>query len=279
MLESLWMVGTIAQHTRSRILKQAAGFAAVEVQPTELGLCAMFGSDFQEGSEDFQTEWLSWSQKPGRVLLLIPPFKITICNVPTEWEITHGQGVKSSTDLLASFLVKEVRYALHGKLKIPTQPIGQWEDFTIHTGYYHKHPNAGIFVVSCLPIWSLSVLDKKELLKNWLKEIYDLSGKPEQIIEENAFIPNNDHFTAMLHLLTGDYQDCEMAIGAATASPWFSIRPEVLEKSLNELTEQGLIKGSNLTELGHKVLYQSNFAIYAEELAKIKELNNESNRS
>lgn len=274
MTAPLWMTGTVAEHTRGRILKQAAGVSPVQECPTDFGICLMFGADFQEGTSEFQQDWLNWSQRPGRLLLLVPPFKIAACDAPVEWEIVHGQALKSPADSLANLLIKEVRYALRGKLQVPTRPAGDWGDHSIHTGYYCKHPNAGIFSVTCLPLWSLAMLDQKQPLKDWLSELYELAGQPAQEAaeEEEKFTPTHHHFAAMLYLLAEDYRDRNEALAALTRSSRFDIASEMFDRSLRELEEHGLVNGASVTERGRAALYQYGYAVYADELEAMKEM-------
>ena len=267
MVENLWMAASLAEHMRGRILRQAADFAPAQVCPDGYGLCLMFGTDFQEGTVEFKQEWLGWSQTPGRALLLVPPFKIETCPVPVAWEIVHGTAVKSADDGLANLLIKEVRYALLGRFQIPARPAGEWGDRTVHTGYYRKHPNAGIFAVTCLPLWSLALLDHKRQLRDWLEQLYELAGTPSQAVEEEAeFKPDRDHFAVMLYLLSGKYEDRATAFSALADSTLFRIEAEVFEKAIAELEAEGLVEGSRLTQRGRAALSESPFAAYADEL-------------
>ena len=69
---------------------------------------------------------------------------------------------------LAKVLAPEVAYRLTGKLQTPPLPGATWSDLSVCVGSYRLHPAAGLFAVTCLPLWSLAVLDAPEEIENWL---------------------------------------------------------------------------------------------------------------
>jgi hypothetical protein len=277
MTDNIWMTGSLLGNRRSRILVQVAGAVVTNDCPEGYGICFLIGSDFQEGAEEFRKRWLVWSQKPGRVLLLLPPFTIGKTSQPMLWEIAHKASGKSkdATPLLVKSLSSEVRYELLGKLQVATELGGEWNDYSVNTGFYRKHPNAGVFAVSCLPLWSLTVLERKHLLKAWLEELYAMAGKPsaeesQPVGTDEDFTPTPDDYAMMLHLLSAQFAHKQSALGALKESTLFRIESSVAEKSFDELAARGLITGAELSESGRVLLRQSAYAAYADELEALR---------
>ncbi|WP_414569519.1 hypothetical protein [Nostoc sp. CCY 9925] len=266
---AFWLVATLATHRRRRILQNVIAAQPVEHQLPSSGLCLIFGSDFQEAAEQQQQDWYNWSQEPGRTLLLIPPFETKKCSTPCSWEIRRSSGVKPQQDMpLLQALAPEVDYELQGQLQIASEIGGAWEDMSINTAYYRKHPHSGIFAITCLPIWSLAVLDKEQELQKWLEKIHSLAGQPVEnhTVDETAFQLKPEHFTVMLHLLSQKFADAATALTALQSSTIFSLDRNTAQTYLSDLQSQGLVRGVQLTESGIDVIRQSPYLAYAEEL-------------
>lgn len=266
----IWLAGTLSTHRRRRILQDAVGATAVEDKPLSAGLCLLFGTDFQDASEQLQHDWYNWSQEPGRTLLLIPPFETGQCTVPCEWEIQRrsGAGIQQGLPLLQA-LAPEVRYELLGQLQVATSLGGTWDDLSICTAYYRKHPHSGVFALTCLPLWSLAVLDRERELQAWLEELHSLAGTPveTEAIQTTSFEPKPEHFTVMLHLLTERFSNETAVLAALQSSPIFVMDIKEAHSCLSELQSQGLVEGVQLTEQGHDVIRASPYAAYADALS------------
>ena len=271
MIERFWLAGSLGSHRRGRVLQEVAGTAVSVVEPPDgHGLCMIFGSDFQGYDIEIQKVWTNWSQVPGRALLLIPPIKIGACAEPIKWEVTSKASVdaKDSGELLQA-LASEVRHEVRGKLQTATQLGGAWGDYAVNTAFYRKHPHAGVFVVTCLPLWSLSVLDHKDALRQWLSDLYAMAGAPAQIVEEeaDAFQPTASHYAVMLYLLSGDFGNRETALAGVRDTPIFSLDPHEAAERMLELEAAGLIEGAGLTDVARLLLSRSPYAVYAAEFA------------
>lgn len=266
---SVWLAGSLATHRRSRILQNAVGTTPLENKSVSSGLCMLFGTDFQEADTEIQQDWYNWSQSPGRTLLLIPPFATGHCAVPCKWEILRRSGARMQQGLpLVVALATEVRYELRGQLQVATHIGGSWDDLSICTAYYRKHPHSGVFAITCLPLWSLAVLDREQELQAWLDDLHSLAGMPidSEAIEPTLFEPKPAHFTVMLHLLSERFADETAALEALQNSPIFKIDIDRAHSSLTELQSQGLVEKVQLTERGQNVIRHSSYAIYAAEL-------------
>ncbi|MBD1999299.1 hypothetical protein H6G00_22250 [Leptolyngbya sp. FACHB-541] len=269
----IWLAGSLSSHRRSRILQ-----SAVEAQPTaqipEVGICLLFGTDFQEGEETSQQDWYTWTQKPGRALLLIPPFKSGSCSIPSSWQISRRSAPPAHQNLpLATTLASEVQYELQGQLQVATQLGGLWDDQSICTAYYRKHPHSGIFAITCLPLWSLSALDQATELQSWLAELYLLAGSPVEDpslpkAEEIELQP--EHYTVLLHLVSGPFANESAALAALHHSSIFAVDTDRAKACLQDAQQHGLVIGGQLTELGRDILQRSPYRAYINSLEALK---------
>ena len=272
MIDSFWLAGSLGSHRRGRLLQEAVGAAMSVAEPPEgHGLCLMFGTEFQGFDAEAQKAWVNWSQSPGRVLLLLPPLKISACAEPVKWEVTGKASVdaKDSGELLRA-LASEVRHELRGKLQTATHLGGVWGDYAVNTAFYRKHPHAGVFVVTCLPLWSLSVLDHKDALRQWLSDLYAMAGSPAQAVEEtDTFKPTTSHYAILLHLLSGQYVNRDAAVSALNSSDIFALNPAEANKLISDMEEQAFVRGTELTPSGRELLLRSPYAPYAVEFERL----------
>jgi hypothetical protein len=267
----VWLGGTLANHRRGRILKNTVEAQPSEQIPSGHGICILFGSDFQEASEAVQEDWVTWSQEPGRVLLLIPPYKSMGCSVPKEWAAKRRlTPVTKKDNEFLNALSPEIQFELEGQLQIAQALGGTWDDQSLCTAYYRSHPHSGIFAITCLPLWSLLVLDAVDALRSWLHELSGLTGgfreEGEPAIEEPEFEPSKDHFILLLHLITAHFCSDEEALETLQSSPILSLDAAKATHCLHDLELHGLVEKSHLTEAGRQLLVESQYAHFAEEL-------------
>lgn len=265
----LW--GALAGHRRGRILNDAVGATGATELPEEPGLLMMSGDEFQTIEEPEQERLLAWSREPAHVLLLLPPYSETAIAKPTEWSAKRRSTRASGGTDLAELLADEVKFELRGRLAETPLPGASWADMSLCTGYQRNHVTAGAFVATCLPIWSLTVLDRNELLRGWLLEVAALGGEPvaREELAEIPFELTPDHFALMIHLLSGAFSTEEAAIASLSTSRIFAIDPEHARQRLAELVAQGIASGSRLTEAGMEALQASPYAPYAEEVMRM----------
>jgi hypothetical protein len=272
---AIWLGSSLASHRRGRILKTTVDAQPAEALPPRQGIYLLFGTDFQQATAIEQQNWITWSQEPGRVLLLIPPFKSVECTLPKDWEALRRNIAPSMTpstkqnNFLAS-LAPEVQYELKGQLQIAQSLGGTWDDRSLCTIYYRKHPHSGIFAITCLPLWSLVVLDQATALQQWLSELFELTGSlgtaNEPIAPTPAFLPSANHFTLLLHLLTASFNSETAALEALQHSKIFSLESTEADRCLRELQTHDLVNKAQLTAAGREILIRSHYAPYAEAL-------------
>ena len=264
----VWLLGTLGTHARGKVLIEAIDASVAHVLPPEYGLCMAFGSEFQEHDEESQREWVRWAEPAGRTLLLMPPFKMVETTIPVPWRIYRPQRVEAEADRLAKLLASEVRYELTGTLQVATDIGGQWKGGGINTGYYRKHPHAGLFAMTCLPLWSLMVLDHREVLQSWLRALHALAGEPalQRAADEQShtFRPRKAHFAMLLHLCERVFGSADEAVAALADSPVLTMPAVAAQQCLQQLEEAELAVDGKLTEAGRSMLLDSPFAAYAE---------------
>jgi hypothetical protein len=269
----IWLIGTLATHARGKVLAEAANAVAVESLPEEHGLCMAFGLDFQDQPEVKQEDWVAWAEPAGRTLLLIPPYRLAECGLPVSWRAYRPQILDPKDGYpLAKLLASEVRFELSGDLQVAVDVGGQWKNGGIHTAYFRKHPHSGVFAMTCLPLWSLTTLDHREVIRNWMELIASISGAPvpaeapDQAADE--FRPRRNHFALMLHLCERDFGNRDEALARLADSPVLAIPDDAASLRLKELEDAGLAIDGRLTEAGVSALLASAYGIYATALRR-----------
>ena len=265
----IWRVGSLATHVRGKVLAEASGARPVDPLPDDFGLGLMFGTEFQDADAAGKQQLCRWSEPAGRVLLLIPPFRVGAEALPADWRIYRPSRTDpTGADKLAKLLGPEVRFEVTGSVQVATEVNGQWNSGGIHTGYYRKHPHAGLFAVTCLPLWSLTVLDHRATLRDWLSTLLGVAGEPAPAKDTDEpgcdFRPNKNHYAVMLHLCQRDFGSRQEALATLADSPVLALPNETADQCLRELAAAGLITEVKLTEAGRDLLFNSPYATYAE---------------
>ncbi len=126
--------------------------------------------------------------------------------------------------------------------------------------------------MTCLPLWSLTILDHREAIRNWLERIAGTAGDPipptEADEEARRFQPNRDHFALMLHLCERDFQGRDEALACLADSPVLAIPEDAACAHLAELETAGLATDGKLTDTGEAMLLASPYGVYATALRR-----------
>jgi hypothetical protein len=270
-----WLLGKLGDHTRGQTLSDTLGCAKTNEPPKDDGVCLVFASDFQSGDDSFRGACLNWCLRPGRTLVLVPPMKLEDCKVPMAWRpLAAGTIDASKSKGLAKLLAPELKYEMTTDMQPAKLVDGEWNRGGINTAYYKKHPNSGVFAVTCLPLWSLSVLDHGKQLITWIQELHSLSGdsipEEENVEGEPGFEPTHEHFALMLHLTSGTWKSRESALRGLEDSVVLTLPAERADECLKELEENGLAVDGGLSDRGKDLLRSSPYAAYAGTLEKLK---------
>jgi hypothetical protein len=136
-------------------------------------------------------------------------------------------------------------------------------------GTYRLHPVAGLFAVTCLPLWSLTVLDAPEETQRWLASLVALAGEAKPVAEPAQTPLSPDHYGLLVFLLSRRFEDDEQAVGALRASSIFRIAPERARALLNELRARGLVNGAVPTTEATELVMQSPYAPYVSAVREV----------
>jgi hypothetical protein len=269
MTAPVFLCGALATHRRGRVLREALAAEAVTTLPDSGAVVIAFADTFQEADGGEQARLVEWTRASGRTLLLVPPFAAGTCEHPVSWRAERMAGSPRGGEGLAKVLAAEVTHRLDGKLQTPSSLGATWSDLSVSIGTYRLHPAAGLFAVTCLPLWSLAVLDAPEQVQRWLASLLALAGeaKPATAPAERSLSP--DHYGLLVFLLSKTFDDEEHAVAALGSSAIFHIAPKRTNALLNELRSQGLVVGALPTTEATELVMQSPYALYVSALREV----------
>jgi hypothetical protein len=270
MRQEVWLAGSLKDHARGRRLADLAGAKPAPAPEPGSGICLFFGGEFQKLDKAAQSEWLDWSQASGSAFLLLPPFQLGPITTLLDWEVlSMGSAADSMAPPMARRLSGEVRFQLKGRFQVPAKPAGAWDNGTVNTCFYRRHPHAGLFAATCLPLWSLALLDAKADLREWLADVVALAGKPigeDQKTPAAAFDLKSEHYALLLHLCSEQFSSDDEALKALSKSDLFRLPVFPASQYLTELETHGLVKAGRLTRAGRSALAESSYEPFAAEL-------------
>lgn len=260
--------GALATHRRGRILREAFSAEAAPSLPPSGGVLISFAETFQSAEEPEQVRLIEWTRTPGRVLLLVPPFAAGACARPVSWQTERLEGARGGEGV-ALLLAGEVTHRIEGKLQTPAIPGATWSDLSVCTATYRLHPAAGLFAVTCLPLWSLAVLDAPMEARKWLQSLVSLAGEARPAPAPAQAPLSADHFGLLVFLLSRRFDGDEQALSTLRKSPIFRIAPERAQALLNELRTRGLVVGVMPTTEATQLVMQSPYALYVTALREV----------
>ena len=261
--------GALATHRRGKILREALSAMPSTELPSGRSAVLAFADEFQNAEEGEQTRLIEWTRAPGHLLLLLPPFAAADCERPVSWRAERMESAPRGGEGLAKVLASEIGYRLMGKLQTLAVPGATWSDLSVCLGSYRLHPAAGLFAVTCLPLWSLAVLDAPDDLESWLARLIALAGEsqPAEVPLANALSP--DHYGFLVFLLSRTFADEDQAIEGLRSSPIFRFAPEKGRSLLRELRDRGLVNGAMPTTEACEIVMQSPYAPYVSALREV----------
>lgn len=278
MTSKIYLQSSLAGHRRGRLLTKLLKAEALKENPPESGTTLMMGQDFQALSEEDQNHWFDWCSKPGRTLLLIPPFKEGIIAEEIDWSVSFREPpVASTATSLAGLLADEVNQALDGSDgAFDRSQEHQWQDLTANSRFVKKHAGTGVFAATALPVWSITLLGKGEILLAWISSLHEHAGKPSNLVQENN---DNDieleaiDYTTMVCIYGWNNSDADRLFEKISGSggvALFTIDRPSMNLSLQRLRQTGCVVENNnalsLSEKGASLLEASPYQAYAEYL-------------
>ena len=261
--------GTLAAHRRGKILREALAADTATALPDSGAVVVGFADAFQGADADEQSRLVEWTRAPGHTLLLVPPFAAGVCEFPVSWRAERRESVPRGGEGLAKTLAAEVTYRLEGRLQTPSLPGATWSDLSVSIGTYRLHPAAGLFAVTCLPLWSLAVLDVPDETQRWIAGLVALAGEARPVAAAPPNTLSPEHYGLLVFLLSRPFTDDEEMIAMLRTSSILRIAPERARALLNDLRAQGLVVGAVPTTATSELVMRSPYAPYVSALREV----------
>lgn len=243
----------------------------------DTGYLMMIGEHFQQSEQ--AREYFSWIKSPGRVLLLLPPYREGVITDALNWRIGYTQNAPVSLhqDSLSAMVQSEVIYRIDGNDGDSDRLCDHgWADRTSHTRYWKVHANGGIMAATLLPLWSISLINSGAQVKQWLSWFMEQSGKvrspdADARLDEDtmALMPND--YTIMVCCYGWDVSaEVELTgIIDRSAVPIISLSDFDLPDNFGRLRRCGLLNDTGLTPRGLEILKSSPYWSYAGQLREM----------
>jgi len=260
--------GPLAAHRRGKILRESFSAEPATSLPENGAVIMAFADGFQGSAEYERKQLVEWTRAAGHMLLLLPPFAAGACECPVSWRAERMEGRPRGGEGLARILMGEVTHRLDGKLQTPSLPGATWSDLSVCLGIHRLHPAAGLLAVTCLPIWSLAVLDAPEAAHRWLASLVTLAGEAKPVAPAAETPLSADHYGLLVFLLSRRFEGEEQALAALHASPVFRIAPERALSLLQDLRARGLVIDANPTTEAAELVMQSPYSSFVSALHK-----------
>ncbi|MFT6906670.1 MAG: hypothetical protein ACJAS1_003338, partial [Oleiphilaceae bacterium] len=236
------------------------------------GCVLILGKDYQQLALADKQVWREWALLSGHTLMLLPPYSAGLIHEELDWQISFTEQVSSIEGPLTQLLGPEVTQNISAKQGNSDRNMGHyWGASAFNTRYVKHHAASGVFAATCLPLWSISLLDEAELLLAWFAFFEQLAGTPNNI--------ESDIEEELVQLQGTDYSilACVFAWTVASASelqgyqarqpfPIFKFSPLEVEAGFERLLSGGYLDIKGLTPSGLETLKESAYWIYAEEL-------------
>lgn len=265
----VFLYGALAAHRRGKILQEGLSATTTRELPDDGAVVLTFAEGFQGAVEEEQNRLIEWTRASGHLLLLLPPFAVAAAVRPVSWRAERMEAAPRGGEGLAKVLAPEVSYRLMGKLQTPAVPGATWSDLSVCVGVYRLHPAAGLFAVTCLPLWSLAVLDVLGELQSWIRNLIELAGQSQRVQIAVATALQPDHYGLLVFLLGQSFADEEQAVAELRSSSVFRFSPERGRALLKDLRERGLVVGATPTAEAYELVMRSPYAPYVSALREV----------
>lgn len=274
---NLYLEPALSQHRHGRFFLSQLN-AEMFKEPPLSGMVLIHGKEFQELDDNKKLTWWRWASQPGCCLLLIPPFNTGNIYSSLDWNITFLETTVELADIncfksLYSQIVSEVATRIDGLDGESDRQIGyQWKNLTINTRYFKRHSGSGVFAATCLPLWSISLLNHTNEVTNWLLQLLRLAGKPGaqayKVSDEHQLSLEKTDFGLMVCINALNLQNNEEVIHflKQNRTGIFSFTDQELETGFKRLEDTGFLSSNGLSDKGIEALQQSPYWIYTERL-------------
>src|SRR5690606_2608207 len=259
---------------KGRILKR---LIKPEIAGQTLPVFGLLLISAKELNTDNINVYVDWSQQAGCALLILEPYKqlMELCKQTTfelDWTLEYPEHTFCENgEFDFQILQSEILQSLNGHNGSYEQGKHHIGDL-VHTRYIRKHSNSGVFAITTLPIWSVSLLDEANHVKAWLNWFIDHCGTKS--IEAHAHevvesYPLNklDYTVLLLVYILPDYSSGDIGRKVENLGI-FDLDLLDLINRYEILVKENFIANKNLTLKGIEALKDSYIWNYIEPLAQ-----------
>lgn len=260
--------------SKGRILKR---LIKPEIAGQTLPVFGLLLISAKELNTDNINVYVDWSQQAGCALLILEPYKqlMELCKLTTfelDWTLEYPEHTFCENgEFDFQILQSEILQSLNGHNGSYEQGKHHIGDL-VHTRYIRKHSNSGVFAITTLPIWSVSLLDEANHVKAWLNWFIDHCGTKS--IEAHAHevvesYPLNklDYTVLLLVYILPDYSSGDIGRKVENLGI-FDLDLLDLINRYEILVKENFIANKNLTLKGIEALKDSYIWNYIEPLAQ-----------
>ncbi|MDB2386500.1 hypothetical protein N9W21_04065 [Shewanella sp.] len=263
---------SLTNHRRGRFFSSLIVAEPLTETLPHHGCVLMLGKDFQQLDVANKQVWRDWALLSGHSLLLLPPYSAGVIDESLDWQVRFSEPVSSLNGPLAQLLEPEVTQELVGRQGNSDRIMGHyWGTSAFNTRYVKHHAASGVFAATCLPLWSISLLDEAELLLEWLAFFERLAGT------SNAIETVSDDLQIQLETIDYSIMACIYAWSVTSAAelmsyqvrqpfPIFHFLPAEMDAGFARLLSGEYIDANGLTSEGDEALKDSAYWLYAEQL-------------
>ena len=261
--------GPLATHRRGKVLQEALAAVSAAGLPEGRAVLISFADAFQSAELAEQNALIEWTRVPGHLLILVPPFGPGSCERPVTWGVERLAVPPRGGEGLSSILAPEVGYRLTGILQSPALAGAKWSDLSQAVGVYRLHPAAGLFVVTSLPLWSLSVLEAPREMDAWMAALVTLAGEASPAAREEDAPLRRDHYGLLVFLMSAAFTTEEAMLHGLRSSTIFRFSPHQGNALLQELRQRGLVLGVAPTAEAQELVMSSPYAPYVRAIREV----------
>lgn len=267
---AIYLAGSLTQHRRGRFLHSLLG-AQPEEEIPQHGCVLMIGKDYQQLEASKQTSWRKWCQLSGNTLVLIPPYKGGSIDGELDWQVQFTDTPSDVEGELSQLIADEVTQHIGAQQGLSDRSAGHYWGSNFNTRYFRVHSASGVFAATCLPLWSISLLDKAQVVKSWLDELIALAGEAG-VISDNTCCdvielrPTDYSLLACVFAWQVSDVDSLTRHQSSLVVPIFNFSSDEAKQGFSRLTQGGYLEGNVLSDLGLESLKSSPYWSYAETL-------------
>ncbi|MBE0378119.1 hypothetical protein [Pseudoalteromonas prydzensis] len=269
---SIYLSAALASNRKGRFLQTVAGATPLESDwlnsPPACGLLLVQAEELTD-HEACQSLYL-WAMQAGCAALVINPQKAqlaTLAELPIvlDWSLAPAT-LSAQEPELTALLASETDQMITG-FAGSADRLQHMAGDAVHTRYIRKHSNSGLFAVTTLPLWSLSLLDHAEVLVSWLNWFLDHAGLAVPIAEKKTalaeYSPDKYDLVVLLLLYAAKGQSLTTICENEAVKLMFDVQSLDITKRSEVLVQHGYINEMGLTESGKNSLQTSQYWAYA----------------